>query len=84
VVERWTRDGQPDPAVWVSERSSEATRALPDAEPMLLSPAQGLMAAPRTVKGLKQLVATEDAFWQEVELLVHDARAIRRAVRPPA
>jgi hypothetical protein len=26
VVERWTRDGQPDPARWVSERSSEATR----------------------------------------------------------
>lgn len=26
VVERWTRDGQPDPATWVSERSSEATR----------------------------------------------------------
>jgi site-specific recombinase XerD len=26
VVERWKRDGQPDPATWVSERSSEATR----------------------------------------------------------
>jgi site-specific recombinase XerD len=26
VVERWTRDGQPDPATWVAERSSEATR----------------------------------------------------------
>ena len=26
VVERWTRDGQPDPVTWVSERSSEATR----------------------------------------------------------
>jgi hypothetical protein len=26
VVERWTRDGQPDPATWVSERSSDATR----------------------------------------------------------
>jgi len=26
VVERWQRDGQPDPARWVSERSSEATR----------------------------------------------------------
>jgi hypothetical protein len=26
VVERWTRDGQPDPATWVGERSSEATR----------------------------------------------------------
>ncbi len=26
VVERWTRDGQPNPAAWVSERSSEATR----------------------------------------------------------
>jgi integrase len=26
VVERWTREGQPDPATWVSERSSEATR----------------------------------------------------------
>lgn len=26
VVERWTRDGQPDPATWVSERSSESTR----------------------------------------------------------
>jgi hypothetical protein len=26
VVERWTRDGQPDPATWVSEWSSEATR----------------------------------------------------------
>lgn len=26
VVERWSRDGQPDPAIWVSERSSEATR----------------------------------------------------------
>jgi hypothetical protein len=34
VVERWTRDGQPDPASWVAERSSEATmrnaRAGPD------------------------------------------------------
>jgi hypothetical protein len=26
VVERWTRDGQPDPSTWVSERSSEATK----------------------------------------------------------
>jgi integrase len=26
VVERWTRDGRPDPVTWVSERSSEATR----------------------------------------------------------
>ena len=26
VVERWTRDGQPEPAAWVSERSSQATR----------------------------------------------------------
>ena len=26
VVGRWTRDGQPDPATWVSDRSSEATR----------------------------------------------------------
>jgi hypothetical protein len=26
VVERWTRDGQPDAATWVGERSSEATR----------------------------------------------------------
>jgi integrase len=26
VVERWTRDGQPDPVTWVRERSSEATR----------------------------------------------------------
>ena len=26
VVERWTRDAQPEPAAWVSERSSEATR----------------------------------------------------------
>lgn len=26
VVERWTRDGQPDPVTWVSQRSSEATR----------------------------------------------------------
>jgi hypothetical protein len=26
VVERWMRDGQPDPIAWVSERSSEATR----------------------------------------------------------
>jgi hypothetical protein len=26
AVERWTRDGQPDPMAWVSERSSEATR----------------------------------------------------------
>ena len=26
VVEPWTRDGQPDPVKWVSERSSEATR----------------------------------------------------------
>ena len=26
VVERWTREGQPDPATWVGERSSEATR----------------------------------------------------------
>jgi hypothetical protein len=26
VVERWTRDGQPDPVTWVAERSSEATR----------------------------------------------------------
>ena len=28
VVERWLRDGQPDHIAWVSERSSEATRAL--------------------------------------------------------
>jgi site-specific recombinase XerD len=26
VVERWTRDGQPKPAAWVEERSSDATR----------------------------------------------------------
>jgi integrase/recombinase XerD len=26
VVERWRRNGQPDPETWVSERSSEATR----------------------------------------------------------
>ena len=26
VVERWNREGQPDPATWVSERSSEATQ----------------------------------------------------------
>jgi integrase len=26
VVERWSRDGQPDPVAWVGERSSEATR----------------------------------------------------------
>ena len=26
VVERWQRDGQPDPETWVGERSSEATR----------------------------------------------------------
>lgn len=28
VVERWTRDGQPNPAAWVSERSSEAEEEL--------------------------------------------------------
>jgi hypothetical protein len=26
VVARWTRDGQPNPVAWVSERSSEVTR----------------------------------------------------------
>jgi hypothetical protein len=26
VVERWRRDGQPDPEAWVGERSSEATK----------------------------------------------------------
>jgi hypothetical protein len=26
VVERWTRDGKPNPVAWVRERSSDATR----------------------------------------------------------
>ena len=63
---------------------AKAVRFAQDVEFVLLRPVpQALIAAPRTVEGLIQLVPANDAFRQEDELLP-DARAIRGAVRPPA
>ena len=82
VVERWTRDGCPDPATWVSERSSEATRR--NARAALVWHSRVNLGKTLDIPWVRPLQRTVPSAFsiEELAIIREEALSVHRRCRP--